>query len=96
VHLWPGVFPQIHLRFKFNSVCIRSHPKALFLKTFAGKTQKAISHEVYPASLLDVSAGNFQRALVDDSETIKTLMATRNRSKMVAVQGSPYAPAPLQ
>jgi hypothetical protein len=31
----------------------------------------AISHQVSPASLLDVSAGNCQRALVDESGTIR-------------------------
>jgi hypothetical protein len=48
----------------------------------------AISRQVSPASPPDVSAGNCQRALVDESGIIRTQMNTHNRSVMVAVLGT--------
>jgi hypothetical protein len=45
--------------------------------------------QVSPASLLDVSAGIWQRGLVDESETIIT-----QTGEMVAVLESPCAPTP--
>jgi hypothetical protein len=52
-----------------------------------------ISRQVSLASLLDVSASNCQRALVDESGVIRTQMGMHNRSKIVTVQGSPCVPA---
>jgi hypothetical protein len=49
----------------------------------------AISHQAFPALLLDVSAGICQRALVDESGIIVTQMGTGNRPEKVAVQGMP-------
>jgi hypothetical protein len=55
-----------------------------------------ISHQVSPASLLEVSAGNCQRALVDESGMTRIQMGKHNRTEMVTVQGLPCAPAPKQ
>jgi hypothetical protein len=41
----------------------------------------AISRQVSPDSLLGVSAGIFQRALVDESKMNRTLMGMHNRSE---------------
>jgi hypothetical protein len=54
----------------------------------------AISCQVFPAFLLDVSTGNLQTDLVDESEMIRNQIGTHNRSEMVAVQGSPCVPTP--
>jgi hypothetical protein len=53
-----------------------------------------IFHKVSPASLLDASPGNCQRALVDKSGVIRNRIGTHNRPEMVAVRGSPCAPTP--
>jgi hypothetical protein len=52
------------------------------------------SHQVSPSSLLGVSAGNFQRDLVDEPEIIRTHLATHNKSEMVAVHVTPCAILP--
>jgi hypothetical protein len=49
-------------------------------------------HQVSPASLLYVCAGNCQRALLDISGMIRNHMGKHDRSEMVVVQGSPCAP----
>jgi hypothetical protein len=49
----------------------------------------AFSRQVSPASLLDFSAGNCQRAPVDESGIIRTQIWKHNRSEMVAVRGTP-------
>jgi hypothetical protein len=54
----------------------------------------AISRQVSSASLLDVSTGNCQRALVDVSRMTTNQMGTHNRTETIAVQGSPSAPTP--
>jgi hypothetical protein len=54
----------------------------------------AISREVSFALLLDVCAGNYQRALVDESGKIRTQMGTHNcngRSARVALYHHPVA-----
>jgi hypothetical protein len=43
----------------------------------------AISRQVSPASLLDISAGNFQRALMNESGSIRSQMGAHNRSRVV-------------
>jgi hypothetical protein len=48
-----------------------------------------ISCQVSPASLLGVSGGYCQKALVDASGMTGTQMGTYNRSEMVAVYGMP-------
>jgi hypothetical protein len=53
-----------------------------------------IFHQVSPALLLDISAGNCQRALVDVSGMVRTQMGMHNISEMVAVQVPPCAPTP--
>jgi hypothetical protein len=53
----------------------------------------AISHQVSPALLSDVSSGYCQRALVDESGMIRTLDG-ENRTDMVAVHGTPCAIPP--
>jgi hypothetical protein len=53
-----------------------------------------ISGQVCRASLPDVCTGNFQRGLVGESRLIRTQAETHNRSEIIAVQGSPCAPAP--
>jgi hypothetical protein len=50
--------------------------------------------QISPPSVLDVSAGNWQRALVDESGMIRTQIRMHNKSEMVAVQGSPSSPVP--
>jgi Ni,Fe-hydrogenase III small subunit len=55
----------------------------------------AIYHQVSPASLINVSLCNCQRALVDESEMIRNPMGTRNVPEMVAVHVSPCAPTPI-
>jgi hypothetical protein len=49
----------------------------------------AISFQVSPALLPDVSVGYCQRAVVDKSGMIRTQMGMHNRSEMVAVLGMP-------
>jgi hypothetical protein len=61
---------------------------------FRTKNSTSISLQVFPASLLGVSAGNCQKSLVDESGMIINLTGTYRRSEMVAVQGLPCAPAP--
>jgi hypothetical protein len=51
----------------------------------------AIFRQVSAASLLDVSAGNCQTALVDESGMIRPHTETHNRSQMVAMHGTPCA-----
>jgi hypothetical protein len=48
-----------------------------------------ISRQVSPASLLGVSAGYCQRAVVDESGMIRTQLETHSRSEMVTVLGTP-------
>jgi hypothetical protein len=55
----------------------------------------AISRQVSPASLLGVSAGYYQRALVDESGRIRTQMGKHNRSVMVSVYGTLCAIPPV-
>jgi hypothetical protein len=47
-----------------------------------------------PALLLDVSTGNCQRALVNESGIVITQTGTQNRSEMFAVHGTPCAKPP--
>jgi hypothetical protein len=47
-----------------------------------------ISRRASPASLLDIYAGNCQRALVDESVLTRIQTVTHNRSVMVAMQGT--------
>jgi hypothetical protein len=49
-------------------------------ETLRRKNSVAISHQVSPDWLLDVSAGNCQIALVDESGMIINQMETHNRS----------------
>jgi hypothetical protein len=58
---------------------------------FIGKIHWPFIHQVSPALLLDICAGNFQRALMDKSGMIRNQMGTNNRSEMVVMQGSPCA-----
>jgi hypothetical protein len=58
------------------------------------QNSEAISRQVCPVSLLDVSAGICQRALADGSGIISNQMKTHSISEMVALQGSPCAPNP--
>jgi predicted transcriptional regulator len=53
-----------------------------------------ISRQAFPASLLYVSAGNCQRALVDESVMIRNKMGTPNRTEMFTVQGPTCARIP--
>jgi hypothetical protein len=53
-----------------------------------------ISRQVSPASLLGVSAGYHQRALVCEPGMIRTQMGKRNRVVMVTVYGTPCAIPP--
>jgi hypothetical protein len=46
---------------------------------------KAISRQVCPALLLDIPAGTWQRALVEESGMIITQMGMHNRSEMVTL-----------
>jgi hypothetical protein len=47
------------------------------------------------SSLLDISAGKCQRALVDEESRMDiSHMGTHNRSETVKVQGSPFTPTP--
>jgi hypothetical protein len=54
----------------------------------------ATSRQVSPTSLLGVSAGNYQRVLMDELEIIRTYMGTQSRSEMVAMHGTPCAIPP--
>jgi len=49
----------------------------------------AISCQISPALLPDVSAGYCQRALVDESGMIRTQIGMHNRSEMFTVHGMP-------
>jgi hypothetical protein len=49
----------------------------------------AISSQVSPSSLSDVSAGYYQEGMVDESGMIRTQMGKHNRSVMVPVLGTP-------
>jgi hypothetical protein len=55
----------------------------------------AISRQVSPASLLSVSVGHCQIALVNESGMIITQMGSHNRSEVVAVHGTPCSTPPL-
>jgi hypothetical protein len=48
----------------------------------------------YPASLLDVSAHNYHKSLLDEPGMIRNQMRTKNKSEMLAVQESPCASTP--
>jgi hypothetical protein len=48
----------------------------------------ATSRQVSPPSLLDVSAYNFLRTLVDEAGMIRAQIGTHNRSEMIAVHGT--------
>jgi hypothetical protein len=56
----------------------------------------AISGQISPSSLLDISAIYWQKALVDESGNIITHKGKHNISEMVAVYGSPYAISPCK
>jgi hypothetical protein len=58
------------------------------------KNLTAISRHVSPDSVVDVSGGNFQRALICESGIIRTQVGSHNRSEMVVMLGSPCAPTP--
>jgi hypothetical protein len=47
-----------------------------------------------PASLSYVSAGYFQRSLMDESGVTRTQLVTHNKSEMFAVYGTPWAIPP--
>jgi hypothetical protein len=49
---------------------------------------QAISRQVSPPSLLDVSAYNFLRALVDEAGMIRAQIGTHSRSEIIAVHGT--------
>jgi hypothetical protein len=53
---------------------------------------EAISRKVTFVSLLHISDGNFQRALVDKAGIITNKMGTHNISEVVSMQGSPCGP----
>jgi hypothetical protein len=55
-----------------------------------------ISHQISPASLLDVWAGYCQTALVSESGMIRTQMRKHERSVMTAVYGTPWPIPPPQ
>jgi hypothetical protein len=55
-----------------------------------------ISRQVYPTSLVVVSVGNCQTALVDESRMIRTQTGTHDISEMVAVHGTLCASIPQQ
>jgi hypothetical protein len=67
------------------------NPKGM-QEIFRRQNLAAISRHISSASLLDVSASNCQRALVDKSGMIKHQIVTHNRSEIVAVYWSPCAP----
>jgi hypothetical protein len=48
----------------------------------------AISPQVSPDSLSDVSAGNFQRALINNQELLELRWGRRVNHKMVEVHGT--------
>jgi hypothetical protein len=50
----------------------------------------SISSQGSPDSVLGIFAGTYQKALVDETEIIRTQMGTHNRSEMVAVHGTLY------
>jgi hypothetical protein len=52
----------------------------------------AISYQVSPDSLLDVSSCNIQSVLVDEQELLEVRWGCKNISQVVAVQGSSFAP----
>jgi hypothetical protein len=52
------------------------------------------SRQVFPALLLGVPAGYYQRSLVSESGIVITQMGKKNRSIMVAVHGMPCAISP--
>jgi hypothetical protein len=45
----------------------------------------SVSHHVSPASLLDVSAGHYQRGLVNESGMIRIWMGMHSRSEIVVL-----------
>jgi hypothetical protein len=47
------------------------------------QNSEVTSCQVFPATLLDTSAGNCQRALVDESGMIINQMETHNNSKYI-------------
>jgi hypothetical protein len=69
---------------------IIQHVKGLYVyaRDICKQNSTIISRQVSPASLLVASAGNCQRALVEESEMIRAQIGTRHRSEMVAMQGS--------
>jgi hypothetical protein len=58
------------------------------------QNSSAISSQASPASLLDISVGNYQGALVGELWMIRNQMRAQNTSEIVAVQASPCAPTP--
>jgi hypothetical protein len=56
----------------------------------------AVCCQLSSALLLDVSAGNCQRAVVDESKIIRNEIGTLKISEMVALQGLPCASTPQQ
>jgi hypothetical protein len=72
------------------------NPTSIKKKVVHRQNSAATSRQVCPVSLLDVSAGICQTAVVDETLMIRSLVRTYNRSEMVAVQGSPCALTPHQ
>jgi hypothetical protein len=64
------------------------------MKEICSRQNSAAVYYQASALLLDVSAGNCQRALVDESGMIRNLMGMHNGSEMVTVQGLPCLPIP--
>jgi hypothetical protein len=52
---------------------------------FRRKNSMAFSRQISPTSLLDVSASNCQKSLVDETRMIRNLKGKHNNSEMVAV-----------
>lgn len=59
-----------------------------YKKILHKQNSAAISRQVSHASLPDVSFGNCQRVLVDESEMIRIQRRTNDRFEILAVQGS--------
>jgi hypothetical protein len=55
-----------------------------------------ISQQVSPSLLLDVSASNFQKALVGERGMIRNEMGMHSRLEIVDMQGSPCVPISQQ
>jgi len=64
--------------------CMLKNPSSM-KEILRRQNSAAISRQVSHASLLEISANNCQRALVDTSERIRNQTGTYNRSVMFAV-----------